>query len=128
MLDELRTRFDNGRTIPALVVYQNPDGLNDADRAVIAADEKAFAQLPDHAPIQSPLGPAAAQQGLLSKDGTTAIMIVPLTAQVIDKIEPVVKDMRSIAQQDRPDGLSVYVSGPAGSTVDAVVVFGNIDG
>ena len=32
---------------------------------------------------------AAAQQGLLSKDGTTAIMIVPLTAQVIDRIEPV---------------------------------------
>ena len=128
VLDELRSRFDNGRTIPALVVYQNPDGLNDADRAVIAADEKAFAQLPDHAPIQSPLGPAAAQQGLLSEDGTTAIMIVPLTAQVIDKIEPVVKDMRSISQQDRPEGLSVYVSGPAGITVDAVEVFGNIDG
>jgi RND superfamily putative drug exporter len=71
-LEELRSRFDNGRTIPALVVYQNPDGLNDADRAVIAADEEAFAALPDHAPIQSPLGPAAAQQGLLSEDGTTA--------------------------------------------------------
>jgi hypothetical protein len=38
-LDELRTRFDNGRTIPALVVYQNPDGLTDADRAIIAKDE-----------------------------------------------------------------------------------------
>jgi RND superfamily putative drug exporter len=127
-LEELRSRFDNGRTIPALVVYQNPDGLNDADRAVIAADEEAFAALPDHAPIQSPLGPAAAQQGLLSEDGTTAIMIVPLTAQVIDAIEPIVKDMREIAQADAAPGLDVYVSGPAGITVDAVEVFGNIDG
>ena len=127
-LNELRTRFDNGRTIPALVVYQNPGGLTDADRAIIATDEKAFAALPDHAPIQSPLAPGAAQQGLLSKDGTTAIMIVPLTAQVIDKIEPVVEDMRSITQQERAPGLDVYVSGPAGITVDAVKVFGNIDG
>jgi len=128
VLDELRTRFDNGRTVPALIVYQNPDGLSDADRAVIAADEEAISGLPNLAPIQSPLAPQAAEMGLLSDDGTTAIMIVPITAQVIEEIEPAVNEMRVITQADTAPGLEVYVSGPAGITVDAVEVFGDIDG
>ncbi len=128
VLDELRTRFDNGRTVPALIVYQNPAGLTDADRAAIQADEAAIAQLPDLAPIQSPLAPQAAQMGLLSEDGTTAIMLVPITARTIEQIEPAVKEMRAVTQADVPDGLEVYVSGPAGITVDAVEVFGDIDG
>ncbi|MGA0122057.1 MAG: MMPL family transporter [Gaiellales bacterium] len=127
-LEELRSRFDDGRTVPALIVYQNPAGLTDADRAAIAADEAAIAQLPDLAPIQSPLAPQAAQIGLLSEDGTTAIMLVPVTAQVIEDIEPAVNEMRDIVKADAPDGLEVYVSGPAGITVDAVEVFGSIDG
>ncbi|MFM7693615.1 MAG: MMPL family transporter, partial [Actinomycetota bacterium] len=128
VLDELRTRFDNGRTVPALIVYQNPAGLTDQDRAAIQADEAAIAQLPDLAPIQSPLAPEAAQMGLLSEDGTTAIMLVPITARTIEQIEPAVKEMRTVTQADVPDGLEVFVSGPAGITVDAVEVFGDIDG
>ena len=128
VLEDLRTRFDNGRTVPALIVYQNPAGLNDQDRAAIQADETAIAELPDLAPIQSPLTPQAAQMGLLSEDGTTAIMLVPITARTIEQIEPAVKEMRAITQADVPDGLEVYVSGPAGITVDAVEVFGDIDG
>ena len=128
VLEDLRTRFDNGRTVPALIVYQNPAGLSDQDRAAIQADETAIAELPDLAPIQSPLTPQAAQMGLLSEDGTTAIMLVPITARTIEQIEPAVKEMRAITQADVPDGLEVYVSGPAGITVDAVEVFGDIDG
>jgi len=128
VLEDLRTRFDNGRTVPALIVYQNPAGLNDQDRAAIQANETAIAELPDLAPIQSPLTPQAAQMGLLSEDGTTAIMLVPITARTIEQIEPAVKEMRAITQADVPDGLEVYVSGPAGITVDAVEVFGDIDG
>lgn len=128
VLEDLRTRFDDGRTVPALIVYQNPAGLTDQDRAAIEADEAAIAQLPDLAPIQSPLAPQAAQLGLLSEDGTTAIMLVPITARTIEQIEPAVQEMRTITQADVPAGLEVYVSGPAGITVDAVEVFGDIDG
>ena len=128
VLTALRTEFDNGRTTPALVVYQDPDGLDDADRAAIAADAEAIAKLPDLAPIASPLAPDAARMGLLSEDGTTAILIAPITAQTIEGIEPAVADMRAITQDASAPGLDVYVSGPAGITVDAVKVFGNIDG
>jgi RND superfamily putative drug exporter len=128
VLEAAQTRFDNGRTTPALVVYQNPDGLTDADRTAIADDATAIAQLPDLAPIQSPLDPQAAQAGLLSEDGTTAILLAPITAQTIEGIEPVVKEMRTITSEGNPAGLSTYVSGPAGITVDAVEVFSAIDG
>ena len=128
VLEQSQTRFDNGRTVPALVVYQNLDGLTDADREKIASDEAAIAELPDLAPIQSPLGEQAAQTGLLSEDGTTAILIAPITATTIEGIEPVVKEMRSITSGGNPTGLDTYVSGPAGITVDAVEVFGAIDG
>ncbi len=96
VLEQSQTRFDNGRTVPALVVYQNPTGLTDADREKIAADEAAIAELPDLAPIQSPLSDQAAQFGLLSEDGTTAILLAPITATTIEGIEPVVKEMRSV--------------------------------
>lgn len=128
VLEQSQTRFDNGRTVPALVVYQNPTGLTDADREKIAADEAAIAELPDLAPIQSPLGEQAAQTGLLSEDGTTAILIAPITATTIEGIEPVVKEMRTVTSEGNPSGLETYVSGPAGITVDAVEVFGAIDG
>ncbi len=128
VLEQSQTRFDNGRTVPALVVYQNPTGLTDADREKIAADEAAIAELPDLAPIQSPLSDQAAQFGLLSEDGTTAILLAPITATTIEGIEPVVKEMRSVTSTGNPAGLETYVSGPAGITVDAVEVFGAIDG
>ena len=128
VLQSLRTEFDNGRTTPALVVFQDPAGLDDADRAAIAADAEAIAKLPNLAPLLSPLAPDAARQGLLSEDGTTAILIAPITAQTIEGIEPAVQDIRSITKANEAPGLEVYVSGPAGITVDAVKVFGSIDG
>ena len=128
VLTALRTEFDNARTTPALVVYQNPAGLTDADRAAIAADADQIAKVKDLAPIASPLAPEAARMGLLSEDGTTAILIAPITAQTIEGIDPAVNEIRSIVHADAPSGLQVYVSGPAGITVDAVKVFGSIDG
>lgn len=128
VLQALRTEFDNGRTTPALVVYQRAGGLDDADRAAIAKDAEAIAKLPDMAPILSPLAPDAAKQGLLSADGTTAILLAPITAQTIEGIDPAVAGIRDITRANAVPGLDVYVSGPAGITVDAVKVFGSIDG
>jgi len=34
--------------------------------------------------------------GLLSEDGTTAILIAPITAQTIEGIDPAVADIRAI--------------------------------
>ncbi len=128
VLESLRKDFDDGRTTPALVVYQNEGGLDAGDFDAIQQDADAIAQLPDMAPVASPTAPDAAQKGLLSEDGTTAILIAPITAQTIEGIEPAVKDIRAITQaQDDPD-LQTYVSGPAGITVDAVEIFGAIDG
>jgi RND superfamily putative drug exporter len=131
VLERLRADFDTGRTTPALIVFQNPDGLTEENLAAIGRDIDAISApgaIADIAPVQSPLDEGAAQMGLLSPDGTTAIAVVPITAQTIEGIEPAVEEIRSITRENASPGLEVYVSGPAGITVDAVEIFSQIDG
>ncbi len=118
MLDVVDERFAAGRVTPALLVWRREDGLTSADRSRIAAELDAIkaVDLPDTLP------PGALE---LASDGRAALAAVPIAADDIDSIEPVVEQLRELTGSG--DGLESWVAGPAGITVDAVSVFSQID-
>jgi RND superfamily putative drug exporter len=118
VLQTLRDRFTNGRTTPALVVWSRPGGLTPADRRA-AATVVARIRRQQLAATLPPSPPAFTREA--------AVAAVPITADDIDLIKPVVERVRALVAADRPPGLEAYVTGPAGITVDAVDVFGQID-
>jgi RND superfamily putative drug exporter len=120
VLTTLRDRFTNGRTTPAIVVAQRAGGLTARDLASVRADLRELrASLPDDVLPPTPLQ--------LSRDRTTAVSALPIAADDVDLIEPAVERIRAVLTESRPPGLGTWVTGPAGITVDAVGVFGQID-
>jgi putative drug exporter of the RND superfamily len=103
VVETLRQRFTNGRTTPALIVWQREGGLTETDRRAISAVVTAIREL--RLPETLPPPPPA-----FTRD--TALAAVPITAQDIDRIRPAVEQTRSLVHRDRPPGLAAYVTGP----------------
>jgi RND superfamily putative drug exporter len=118
VLETLRDRFTNGRTTPAIVVWHRGGGLTRADRraATAVVEQIRRLRLPHTLPPSPPM---------LTRE--TAVAAVPITANDVDLIKPVVERVRALVAAERAPGLGAYVTGPAGITVDAVDVFGQID-
>src|SRR5215207_9305639 len=106
--------------VPAVVVYQRDDGLTAADLDAIEQDAQAFAQ--SGGLDGEVIGP------IPSEDGQAAQVIVPLNGgpEGWEAIAPLVEDLRAEAS-DAPDGLDVYVSGPAGNAADSSEAFSGLD-
>ena len=107
--------------IPAVVVYERTGGLTAADTAAIDEDVQAFGELPEL--DGTVVGPVPAE------DGEAVQLIVPLNvgADGWEQIAPVVDGIRAEAS-DGPEGVSAYVTGPAGSAADSSEAFAGIDG
>ncbi len=118
VVEILRHRFANGRTTPALIVWRRDGGLTESDRRAIAAVVTDIRGL--HLEETLPPPPPT-----FARD--TAVAVIPITAQDIDRIRPAVERTRSLVQRSRSPGLTAYVTGPAGITVDAADVFAGID-
>src|SRR5215213_10851652 len=107
--------------VPALVVYERADGLTPADLDAIAQDVQAFGQVDGlDGDVVGPIP---------SEDGQAAQVIVPLNggAEGWQAIAPMAENLRAEAS-DAPDGLDVYVAGPAGQAADSSEAFEGIDG
>ena len=107
--------------IPAVVVYERTGGLTAADTAAIDEDVRAFGELPElDGTVAGPVP---------SEDGEAVQLVVPLNvgADGWEQIAPVVDGIRAEAS-DGPEGLSAYVTGPAGSAADSSEAFAGIDG
>src|SRR5215207_5270816 len=106
--------------VPAVVVYQRDDGLTAADLDAIEQDAQAFGQ--SEGLDGEVIGP------IPSDDGQAAQVIVPLNGgpEGWEAIAPLVEDLRAEAS-DAPDGLDVYVSGPAGNAADSSEAFSGLD-
>jgi putative drug exporter of the RND superfamily len=120
---ELAERFTPSDVFPALVVYERPDGpVTPADQAKVAADVQRFAGVQDVA--GKVLGPIPAT------DGRALQVVVPIKVAEEgngwEQLGPRVDQLRSIAHAD-PDGLGVYVTGPAGYFADFANVFSGFD-
>ena len=92
-----------------------------ADIAAVAAQIKQFADI--EAFKRDPVGP------IPSEDGSALQVIVPIDAGSggWEALGTAVDEIRDIAD-DRPAGLSVHVTGPAGFAADSSEAFAGIDG
>ena len=114
-----KSEFRGGQTVNALVIYQRPGGLTPADRAKIAADQRAAAK---RLPVVA--GPT---RPLVSPDRTIAYwtLDVPSTKDQ-NKLADQGKELRNITGTGS-GGLKVYVSGDLGVNADFNEVFGSLD-
>lgn len=116
---ELRKRFTERESLPALVVFEREGGLAQADLTAIGGRAKALTNLPDLAGPVSPPIPSA--------DREAAQIIVPLKPAG-SETTGIVAQVREIVRADLPSGLSVHVTGPAGILGDFAEAFDGIDG
>lgn len=118
---EVAGGFVSSNTIPAVIVYERPDGLTPDDLEAVAADAQEFGALDTL--DGDVIGP------IPSQDGEAVQIIVPLDLgpDGWNLAADAVDDLRATAE-DGPDGLDVYVTGPAGSAADSSKAFEGIDG
>ncbi|WP_112135651.1 MMPL family transporter [Glycomyces dulcitolivorans] len=103
-------------TVPAIVVYERPGGVEDADLAKAEADAAAFASL--DGVDGEPQGP------FVSEDGEAIQIVVPVHKgkEGWDGLGAIVDDMTEAAEGG-PEGLDFYVTGPAGNASDSIKAF-----
>jgi RND superfamily putative drug exporter len=114
---ERAAKFQPTGTMPAIVVYDRPEGVTDADMARARADAEAFAAITNV--VGQPQGPVRSQDG-------RAIQVV---VQVHDGGEgwagsrKVVDAMAAVGGKNT-DGLGFHITGPAGYAADSLAAFG----
>jgi RND superfamily putative drug exporter len=106
-------------TSALLVFSRDGDELTVDDIAAVTATTEALADESVDGFVPPPT---------VSEDGTAALVVVPLTslADVTAQAERAA-DLRSIANDDLPDGLEALLTGPEGFAVDVAAVFKGAD-
>jgi RND superfamily putative drug exporter len=107
--------------IPAVVVYERADGLTPADLSAVQDDAASFGRISElDGTVTGPFP---------SQDGQAVQLVVPLNvgADGWEALGPIVDHMRQQAN-DGPDGLEVWITGPAGNAADSLEAFQGIDG
>ena len=117
---DAQAAFTSPDTIPAVLVYERGSPLTAADQAKIAADVSTFSAYQNlDGTVTGPI---------LSADGQAAQVIVPINLgpEGWDLAGDVVAQMKSTAGNGA-NGMSVYVTGPAGIAADSAEAFEGID-
>jgi len=118
---DLSKRFQPDDLAPAVIVYERPAGITPADQAKAAADVRA---------IQSIAGVTGQVAGPVpAQDGKALQVIAPIKVDTAgwDKIVDVVDAIKAQTGAGT-DGLSIYLTGPAGNAADSAGAFRGIDG
>jgi RND superfamily putative drug exporter len=111
----LRDRFPGGDQRPALVVYRRAGGLTASDRRTILSDAHAVGRI-EHVAGPVPAFAPGSPQGLVSRDGTVALTIVPIQAGKVFRITPTIDALRE--QTTHEGGLESHVTGFPAITSD----------
>ncbi|GAB1642296.1 MMPL family transporter [Krasilnikovia sp. MM14-A1259] len=117
---DLQKRFQPDDIAPAVIVYERPNGITPTDQAKAARDAQALAKV---AGVSGQvIGPVPAQ------DGKALQIIVPIKVDAAgwQKIVDVVADVKAITEAN-PNGVAVYLTGPAGNAADSAKAFEGID-
>jgi uncharacterized membrane protein YdfJ with MMPL/SSD domain len=119
-------------TTPAIIVFNNPDGLTDDQKAFAdtlgqwAASREAPEAIDGEGVVSVFTVPQAAE-GLVSEDGTTMTMIIGVGGDPNgDAYREAIQAIRDQAAE-APEGVDVAVSGPGGLILDLLSVFEQID-
>ena len=114
-------RYPGGELAPAVVVYERKGGLIAADRSRVAKDQQSFAT--DRPSIALP-----PQKPVFSRNGDAALFSIPIRVTGdADRFETGMDSIRARVSGEH-GGLTTKVTGGAGYQLDAVKVFGNING
>jgi RND superfamily putative drug exporter len=113
--------FQSRNEAPAVIVYERPDGVTEADLHAVSEHVTAYNAL--EAVQKDSVGPIPAE------DGKAIQVIVPMDIgeDGWENLPEITDEVRSIAA-DRPDGLSMHVTGPIGFAADSSEAFSGIDG
>jgi RND superfamily putative drug exporter len=115
---DLQEDFLDQTSIPAIVIWENQDGLEPRTVQAAAEDLQAIAGLDGVVGEVSPPIP--------SPDGQALQAVVLLDADLGEGLVDVVEEMR--AQVADTTGAEVYIAGPAGVLADFVAAFSGLDG
>src|SRR3954447_7068222 len=114
-------QYPGGELAPAVIVYERKGGLTAADRRRVIQDKRAFAA--DRPSIALP-----PQKPVFSRNGEAALLSLPIKVTGdANRFETGMDSIRKSVSGER-GGLTVKVTGGAGYQLDAVKVFGNING
>ncbi|OIJ26754.1 MMPL family transporter [Nocardioides luteus] len=115
---ELQQRFPGGDVLPAVAVVERAGGLSAEDRAWAAEASQRWAEITGNE--VSPPIPAS--------DGEALIVAIDVDAEVtgLDLTE-LVGDLRETVDADRPDGLTVQLTGGAAFAADISSAFEGAD-
>lgn len=119
---ELSLAFSTSDTLPAIVVYEFDEPIDDAALAAISADIEAIAGVPGV--TQPVVGPIPSEDAL----AVTVIANLEISPDAEPGAE--VEAIRTILEDSpaRALGAEVFVTGPAGVLADFAEAFGEIDG
>ena len=123
---EISERFKASNEVPAVIIYERPGGLTDADLATIRDQTSRFGDLKRvDGKVEGPILPTN------GSDNEAAQVVVPMHLlagnEGWDELPGIVDKMRDIAE-DGTDGMTVYVTGPAGLSADQAEAFSGTDG
>ncbi|MFD7023803.1 MMPL family transporter [Promicromonospora sukumoe] len=117
-VQERLSGFTEGDAIPALVVFVSPDELTDDQLTTIGDGLTAVGDLDV---VDGDVSPA-----IPSDDGLAAQAFVPLSGDA--DVGEATAELRETLTADLPEGVELYVTGPAGFSSDLVKAFAGIDG
>jgi RND superfamily putative drug exporter len=115
----LETRFAGTPDIPALIVYERPEGLSETDLTEVAAAAERMSA------VEGVAGPASPP--IPSEDGKAVQVVLPLPADnsSFEELPGVIEEVTEAAEVE---GLPSYVTGPGGQFADFAAAFEGIDG
>lgn len=110
--------FIKSDAIPAIVVFVGNTELGQAQLSTIADEIEGVTDIQGVADSVSP--------GIPSEDGRAIQAFVPISgdAEIGEVVRTIGEELRAKA----PEGVDIYVTGPAGFTADLTAAFGGIDG
>ena len=117
-VQQLLGEFNDTDAIPAIAVFVGEDELSDADVEQIS---DAVAAAPEVEGVGDDVSPA-----LVSEDGLAAQAFIPVLSEA--DLGETVTALETELQEAAPDGVTVYLTGPAGFSADLVAGFAGIDG
>ncbi|MGW1274921.1 MMPL family transporter, partial [Streptomyces sp. NPDC002491] len=109
-------RFPLADTVPAIVLYDRPEGVTPADMAKARADAEAFKAVANV--VGQPQGPVRARDGKAIR----TVVQVHKDRTGWEGIGKVVDALTEVGETDA-DGLGFHVTGPAGQASDSIRAF-----
>ena len=137
LVENALAEMPNSEGTAAVVVFAKDSGeFTDADVVWLQGEFDPMIQMPAGGVNEEFLeftnvevmGQAFVPPATISEDNTTAVVTIPMDE--IDDVEPQaerIAEMRAIASENLPDGITSYVTGPEGFQVDLSGVFAGAD-